>query len=56
MTGTVTTDADAVEFYNALKATCPDAGYAFTQTAQADSLRQLWGTATDLGAERSSTP
>ncbi|WP_156371743.1 hypothetical protein [Microbacterium sp. Leaf203] len=54
MGGTVTTDAESIAFYDALKAACPDAGEAFTQTAHADSLRQLRDTATELGAERSS--
>lgn len=49
-TGTRMTDADSIALYNALKA-----AQAFTQTAHADLLRQLWDTATDLGAERSST-
>lgn len=48
-------DADSIAMYNALKAAHPLAGEAFTQTAHADSLRQLWDTATELGAERSST-
>lgn len=43
-------DAESIAFYNALKAAHPLAGEAFTQTAHADSLRQLWDTATDIGA------
>lgn len=55
-TGTCMTDAESIAFYNALKAAHPLAGEAFTMTAHADSLRQLWDTATELGAGRSSTP
>lgn len=54
-TGTAMTDTESIALYNALKAAHPLAGEAFTMTAHADSLRQLWDTATDLGAERSST-
>lgn len=54
-TGTGMSDVESIAFYDALKVACPDAGQAFTQTAHADSLRQLWDTATELGAERSST-
>lgn len=43
-------DAESIALYNALKAAHPLADEAFTQTAHADSLRQLWDTATDIGA------
>lgn len=44
------TDDQVIEFYDATKAAHPLAGEAFTQTAHADTLRQLWDIATDIGA------
>lgn len=44
------TDDQVTEFYNATKAAHPLADEAFTQTAHADTLRQLWDIATVHGA------